>query len=191
MVMDTKDIHISDYNYALPDERIAKFPLAQRDHSKLLVYNQGEVGEDVFCNLPSHLPSGALMVFNNTKVIQARLHFRKADAQGQPTGALVEVFLLEPAVPADYEQMFQQTRCCTWLCLIGNQKKWKEGKLSRTIVMNDNMLTLRATRMGEHGGDGVVLRSARCCWRAAHSALSEPRDTGERQDHLPDRLFED
>ena len=157
MVMDTKDIHISDYNYALPDERIAKFPLAQRDHSKLLVYNQGEVGEDVFCNLPSHLPSGALMVFNNTKVIQARLHFRKADAQGQPTGALVEVFLLEPAVPADYEQMFQQTRCCTWLCLIGNQKKWKEGKLSRTIVMNDNMLTLRATRMGEQGTSQRVM----------------------------------
>ena len=75
--MDTKHIHISDYNYNLPDERIAKFPLAQRDQSKLLVYNQGEVSEDTFCNLPDHLPSGALMVFNNTKVIQARLHFRK------------------------------------------------------------------------------------------------------------------
>ena len=75
--MDTKHIHISDYNYPLPDERIAKFPLAERDHSKLLLYKHGEVGEDVFYNLASHLPEGALMVFNNTKVIQARLHFRK------------------------------------------------------------------------------------------------------------------
>ena len=75
--MDTKHIKISDYNYPLPDVRIAKFPLSQRDHSKLLVYQHGEVGEDVFFNLPQYLPKGALMVFNNTKVIQARIHFRK------------------------------------------------------------------------------------------------------------------
>ena len=86
--METKRIHIKDYNYSLPDERIAKFPLAQRDHSKLLLYKHGEVSEDVFYNIPNHLPEGALMVFNNTKVIQARLHFRKS------TGALIEVFLL-------------------------------------------------------------------------------------------------
>ena len=86
--METKQIHITDYNYPLPDERIAKFPLKERDHSKLLVYRHGEVGEDVFYNLPDYLPSGALMVFNNTKVIQARMHFRKE------TGALIEVFLL-------------------------------------------------------------------------------------------------
>ena len=123
--MDTKEIHISEYNYELPDERIAKFPVAQRDHSKLLIYKKGEVGEDTFYNLPGYLPENALMVFNNTKVIQARLHFRKN------TGALIEVFLLEPAVPADYEQMFQQTESCSWLCLVGNQKKWKDGALSR------------------------------------------------------------
>ena len=75
--MNTKEIHISDYNYELPDERIAKYPVAERDHSKLLIYNKGKVGEDIFYNLPKHLPSHALMVFNNTKVIQARLHFRK------------------------------------------------------------------------------------------------------------------
>ena len=111
--MDTKEIQISDYSYELADERIAKFPIAQRDHSKLLIYNKGEVGEDVFYNLPKHLPEGALMVMNNTKVIQARLHFRKQ------TGALIEIFLLEPAEPADYEQMFQQTSRCSWLCLVG------------------------------------------------------------------------
>ncbi|MDE6688740.1 MAG: S-adenosylmethionine:tRNA ribosyltransferase-isomerase, partial [Prevotella sp.] len=94
--METKHIRISDYNYPLPDERIAKFPLAQRDQSKLLTYNHGRVGEDTFQNLPNYLPTGALMVFNNTKVIQARLHFRKLDANGLPHGALIEVFLLEP-----------------------------------------------------------------------------------------------
>ena len=115
--MDTRHIHISDYNYPLPDERIAKFPLSQRDHSKLLIYRKGEISEDHFYNLPSYLPKGALMIFNNTKVIQARLHFRK------PTGALVEVFLLEPAAPADYEQMFQTRQSCDWHCLVGNLKK--------------------------------------------------------------------
>ena len=143
--MKTKDIHISEYNYELPDERIAKFPKAERDHSKLLVYNKGEVGEDIFYNLPNYLPQGALMVYNNTKVIQARLHFRKE------TGALIEIFLLEPAEPADYEQMFQQTRRCSWLCLVGNQKKWKEGTLSRELRIKDEELRVSATRRGEHG----------------------------------------
>ena len=138
--MDTKHIHISDYNYNLPDERIAKFALAQRDQSKLLVYNQGEVSEDTFCNLPDHLPSGALMVFNNTKVIQARLHFRKE------TGALIEVFLLEPAEPSDYELMFQSRSHCSWYCLVGNLKKWKEGKLTRTWTIGNEKLTFTAVR---------------------------------------------
>ena len=115
-----RQIHISDYNYPLPDERIAKFPIAQRDHSKLLVYRKGEVSEDLFYHLPDYLPKGALMVFNNTKVIQARLHFRK------DTGALIEIFLLEPAEPADYEQMFQTDGHCAWYCLVGNLKKWKK-----------------------------------------------------------------
>ncbi len=143
--MDTKHIHISDYNYPLPDERIAKFPLKQRDHSKLLLYKKGEVGEDLFYNLPKYLPQGALMVFNNTKVIQARMHFRKE------TGALIEVFLLEPAEPSDYEQMFQSTGFCAWYCLVGNLKKWKEGTLKRTITIHDQEVTVSATRRGEHG----------------------------------------
>ena len=149
--MNTKEIHISEYNYDLPDERIAKFPMAERDHSKLLVYNHGQVSEDIFYNLPDYLPQGALMVMNNTKVIQARLHFRKANANGEPLGALIEIFLLEPAQPADYEQMFQQTDHCSWLCLVGNQKKWKEGALSRTIDVKGTAVEFRATRRGEHG----------------------------------------
>lgn len=143
--METKRIHIKDYNYSLPDERIAKFPLAQRDHSKLLLYKHGEVSEDVFYNMPNHLPEGALMVFNNTKVIQARLHFRKS------TGALIEVFLLEPYVPADYEQMFQTTGSCSWLCMIGNLKKWKGETLRRTFDVKGREVTLNAERREDVG----------------------------------------
>ena len=143
--METQHIHISDYTYELPDERIAKFPIALRDHSKLLVYQRGEVSEDVFFHLPDYLPKGALMVFNNTKVIQARIHFRKE------TGALIEVFLLEPAAPSDYELMFQTHGHCEWYCLVGNQKKWKEGTLRRFIQVNGVNVTLSATRLGEHG----------------------------------------
>lgn len=138
--MDTKHIQIKDFNYNLPDERIAKFPLAKRDNSKLLLYRHGEVTEDVFHNIAQYLPKGALMVFNNTKVIQARLHFRKE------TGALIEVFLLEPYMPADYEQMFQTTGHCSWLCMIGNLKKWKEGTLKRTFDVKGKEITLVAER---------------------------------------------
>ena len=140
---DTKHIHISDYDYPLPDERIAKFPLSQRDHSKLLVYRHGDISEDTFFNLPTYLPQGALMIFNNTKVIQARLHFRKQ------TGALIEVFLLEPASPADYEQMFQTHHSCQWHCLVGNLKKWKNGTLSRTFLVGENNVTLSAEYIEE------------------------------------------
>lgn len=138
--MDTKHIQIKDFNYNLPDERIARFPLAKRDNSKLLLYRHGEVTEDVFHNIAQYLPKGALMVFNNTKVIQARLHFRKE------TGALIEVFLLEPYMPADYEQMFQTTGHCSWLCMIGNLKKWKEGTLKRTFDVKGKEVTLVAER---------------------------------------------
>ena len=148
---DPRHIHISDYNYPLPDERIAKFPMARRDHSKLLIYRKGEVGEDMFYNLPDYLPKGALMVFNNTKVIQARMHFRKVDANGEHTGALIEVFLLEPAEPSDYELMFQTTGHCAWYCLVGNLKKWKEGPLTRECIINNAQCIIRATRGEIHG----------------------------------------
>lgn len=148
--METKNIHITDYNYELPDERIAKFPLKERDHSKLLIYKHGEVSEDVFYHLPAFLPQGALMVFNNTKVIQARMHFRK------DTGALIEVFLLEPFAPADYEQMFQTTGHCSWLCIVGNMKKWKSGVLSRTFDVKGTSLTLSVERNGEKGTSQMI-----------------------------------
>lgn len=141
--MNPRHIHISDYNYPLPDERIAKFPLAQRDHSKLLVFENGDISEDIFYNITDHLPKGALMVFNNTKVIQARMHFRKE------TGALIEVFLLEPAEPADYELMFQTNGKCAWHCLVGNLKKWKEGQLSRSFDVNGKTVTLSVERLHE------------------------------------------
>lgn len=137
---DTKHIKISEYNYPLPDERIAKFPLAVRDQSKLLVYRHGEVSEDTFTALPEYLEQGELMIFNNTKVIQARLHFRKE------TGALIEVFCLEPIQPNDYVLSFQQTKKCSWLCMIGNLKKWKEGALSRMVDVKGKQVTLTATR---------------------------------------------
>lgn len=138
--MDTKHIHIKDYNYELPDERIAKYPVAQRDHSKLLIYNKGEISEDMFYNISKYLPAGSLMVFNNTRVIHARIHFKKS------TGALIEVFLLEPAIPSDYELMFQTRGTCSWLCMVGNLKKWKEGQLSRKFNINGHEIVLSATR---------------------------------------------
>lgn len=139
--MKTKDIHISDYDYELPDERIAKFPLAERDSSKLLVYNQGRISEDSFCRLPTYLPKGALMVFNNTKVIQARLHFRKA------TGARIEVFCMEPLLPLEYQQNFAQTEAVEWLCMVGNLKRWKDGVLRRDIDVRGRTVTLCAERL--------------------------------------------
>lgn len=140
-----KQIRIEDYNYPLPDERIAKYPLTQRDSSKLLLYRGGRVEETAFKSLPAYLPKGGLVVFNNTRVIQARLHFHKQ------TGALIEVFCLEPHTPADYQLAFTQTRRCTWTCLVGNLKKWKEGRLERTVEVNGKAVSLTAERIGVSG----------------------------------------
>lgn len=138
--LNPKHIHISEYNYPLPDERIAKFPLPVRDQSKLLIYKHGEISEDVFTSLPDYLPKDSLMIFNNTKVIQARLHFRKE------TGALIEVFCLEPIEPNDYALNFQQTEHAAWLCMVGNLKKWKEGTLKREMTVKGQPVTLTATK---------------------------------------------
>lgn len=137
--METKHIHISDYNYDLPDSRIAKFPVSPRDTSRLLIYRHGEISDDIFFNLPKYLPQKSLMVFNNTKVIQARMHFRKE------TGALIEVFLMEPAAPTDYELMFQTRGECSWLCMVGNLKKWKEGSLVRNFDVAGSTINFKAT----------------------------------------------
>lgn len=137
---ETRHIKINEFNYPLPDERIAKFPLPVRDQSKLLVYRHGEVSEDRFTSLPDYVEQGELMIFNNTKVIQARLHFRKE------TGALIEIFCLEPACPNDYALNFQQTRNSAWLCMIGNLKKWKEGPLHKEMTVKGKTITLTAER---------------------------------------------
>ena len=144
-MQDPRHIHISDYNYCLPEERVAKFPLPRRDSSKLLVYRHGEVTHDVFTSLPKYLPPQELIIFNNTKVIQARLHFRKE------TGALIEVFCLEPIQPNDYALNFQQTEHAAWLCMIGNLKKWKGETLKREMDVKGKRITLTATR-GEARG---------------------------------------
>ena len=145
-MINPRQLKIKDFDYPLPDERIAKYPLAERDQSKLLTRKtDGTIGEDLFINLPNYLPAGALMVFNNTKVIQARLHFHKS------TGALIEVFCLEPHTPLDYQQSFATCREVTWTCMIGNLKKWKEGVLERPITVGGNSLILRAERLGMSG----------------------------------------
>lgn len=142
---DPRHLKIKDFTYDLPEDRIAKYPKPTRDESKLLLYRDGEIKEDIFYNLPKYINSGELMVFNNTKVIYARLHFRKA------TGALIEVFCLEPHTPADYQLSFSQRRRVVWTCLVGNLKKWKEGVLERKISVGGRELTLTAERIGVSG----------------------------------------
>ena len=145
-----QEIAIAEYDYPLPDERIAKYPLSQRDSSKLLVYNKGEVSEDEFSNIQSYIGPGTLMVFNNTKVIQARLRFRKE------TGALVEVFCLEPEAPNDYQLIFQQTGECVWRCLVGNSNRWKTGQLSQVITVGGKVVTLSVERIGSAAAVNTV-----------------------------------
>ena len=142
-MINPKQIQIKDYTYDLPEERIAKFPLSHRDESKLLVYDKGYISHDVFKHVTDYLPEGSLLIYNNTKVIQARLHFHKE------TGALIEVFLLEPHEPRDYEQVFQSQGSCAWICMIGNLKKWKEGALHQSINVNGTDITLSVERGGE------------------------------------------
>ena len=145
MVTKTQQISIEDYNYSLPDERIAKFPLPKRDESKLLLYRDGKVSESVFKHITDYLPEGSLMVFNNTRVIQARLLFQRV------TGAQIEVFCLDPAAPHDYELIFQQTEACNLICLTGNAKKWKEPVLSREITVAGQTVRLSAEKVQSYG----------------------------------------
>ena len=152
-------IKIKDYNYPLPDERIAKYPLAHREESKLLVYDQGAISHDQFKNITRYLPAGSLLIYNNTKVIQARLHFRKESIHtpaGQQ-GALIEVFLLEPSSPRDYEQVFQKRGECSWICMIGNLKKWHSDQtLRRVIRIGDRDVTIEARRGSEEATGWIV-----------------------------------
>lgn len=147
------EIHIEDYNYGLDSARIAKYPLPERDSSKLLHYAKGVVDEYVFRDLPDLLPENALMVFNDTKVVPARLHFQRE------TGALIEVFCLEPVQPVEYNLAFASSESCSWKCVIGNAKKWKNDLLHLYNPDSDEAITalgLTAELLGREGQTGVV-----------------------------------
>lgn len=147
------EIHIEDYNYGLDEDRIAKYPLPERDASKLLHYKSGAVEERCFRELPDLLPEGALMVFNDTKVVPARLHFQRE------TGAVIEVFCLEPVQPVEYNTAFSATDTCSWKCVIGNAKKWKADKLKLFHSQDDeavDAIGLEATLESREGQTGVV-----------------------------------
>ena len=133
-----RHIDINDFNYELPDERIAKFPLAERSKSKLLVYNNGTIEESRFENIASYLPEGAMLVFNNTRVVRARMVMHKA------SGARIEVFCLEPHRPADYERAFAERGESEWSCIVGNLKKWKEGEIGIDFELGGEAHSLRA-----------------------------------------------
>lgn len=150
------DIRIEDYNYPLPDERIAKYPLPQRDASKLLVYKDGKPMESVFRNLPDYLPEGALMVFNDTKVVPARMHFLR------DSGAHIEIFCLEPVSPAEYNTIFAATEKCSWKCVIGNSKRWKDDILHYDCPADSTLsaMKLSARLLSKDGQTGVV----EFCW---------------------------
>ena len=176
-----EEILIEEYNYPLPDERIAKYPLAERDQSKLLVYRDGRVSEDRFCRVGEYLPAGSLLIYNNTRVIQARLEFHK-NSPNNPTpsyttlhnstpsqGARIEIFCLEPLEPHDYQLSLGSTDGCTWKCMIGNAKKWKTGSLSLPVQLpSGEHITLFAEK-GEQTGNTFAVRF---WWNTPASNLS-------------------
>lgn len=135
-----KHIKIKDFDYNLPQSAIAKYPLTDRDSSKLLFYDRGEITEKCFSDIVNLISPESLVVFNNTKVVQARLIFKKA------TGARIEIFCLEPYIPSDYAQSFTQTKSCQWSCLVGNSKKWKDGSLFSDIEINNQLVQIKVTR---------------------------------------------
>lgn len=155
-------IYIADYNYPLPDERIAKYPLPERDHSKLLVYRDGQVSEDVFYHVGDHIMPGALLIYNNTRVIQARLEFHK------PTGARIEVFCLEPLAPHDYQLSLGSTTGCTWKCMVGNVKKWHD----EAIELKAGAFTIRAYKEQVLGNTFAV----RFAWDEENVSFAEILD---------------
>ncbi len=143
-------ISIEEFNYNLPDEKVAKYPLKKRDESKLLFYKNGQIEENVFKNITHYLPENTLLVYNNTRVIQARLFFQK------PTGAKIEIFCLEPSSPSDYALSLSSHQKCTWKCMIGNKKKWKEGLLEQRFSLENKEIIFTA----EKNSDDTVT----FCW---------------------------
>jgi S-adenosylmethionine:tRNA ribosyltransferase-isomerase len=134
------NIRISEYDYDLPESRIARYPLAQRDLSKLLIYRDGNISENIFSSLPQYLQGNDLLVVNNTRVIHSRLIFRKL------TGALIEIFCLEPHEPSDYQLALQAKHTCQWKCIAGNLKKWKQDSLFKEIKSPQGIVKLEASK---------------------------------------------
>lgn len=152
---DPKTIAIADYDYPLPEERIAKYPLAERDKSKLLVFRNGNISEDTFSNIPNLLPDGSLLVFNNTKVIHARLVFQKE------TGSTIEIFCLEPYQTA-ISEAFEQREHCTWLCFVGNNKKWKSGCLEKVVSGQQSVVSEHSSiQASKQSGINTILTATR------------------------------
>lgn len=147
---DPRHIQIKDYNYNLPDDKIAKYPLDERDNSKLLVYKDQTITDSNFSSITDYLPDDSLMIFNNTKVIQARLHFKKS------TGAQIEIFCLDPHSPHDYNLIFQATEQCSWQCMIGNLRKWKEGTLEKVLTIDNQTILLKANRTESAGNTHII-----------------------------------
>lgn len=153
MSTEVYNIRIEDFDYPLPDERIAKHPLTQRDGCRLLVRDSdGRLTDSVFSRLPALLPENSMLVRNNTRVINARLRFRKPG----DNGALIEVFCLEPDSPADYDRNFASTGSCRWICFVGNSKRWKSGPLTMPLTVGNVSVTLAATRVERHDNASVV-----------------------------------
>jgi len=140
-----KNIKISDFTYELPNERIAKYPLRERDKSKLLTWIGGNIREDIFENCTNFIPENSQLVFNNTRVIHARLFFKK------DTGAKIEIFCLEPVQPSDYQIAFQEKESITWKCMVGNSKKWKNGILKNEFKIDGRKVTLCAEKKLQEG----------------------------------------
>jgi len=162
-MLEMQKIKISDFDYNLSDERIAKFPLDNRDDSNLLYYKDSAIKDYTFNNLPELLNSDVRLIFNNTKVIRARLLFEKI------TGAKIEIFCLEPYSPAEYVQSFESNMSCQWSCMIGNAKKWKEDDLVKEIVINNTKIEVRAKKISSDKSSPIVEFS----WNNSSYSFSE------------------
>ncbi len=162
-----KEISIDEFDYPLPDERIAKYPLAERDKCKLLVRSSGgELSDHIFSEIPALLPDDAMLIYNNTRVINARLRFRKGE---NADGSLIEIFCLEPFAPRDYALNFASTGSCSWVCFVGNSKRWKSGVLRQTLTVGDREVTLTAERLDRNDNTSVVEFS----WNDSGSTFSD------------------
>ena len=171
LIDDIRALRIDQFDYDLPDERIAKHPLAQREQCKLLYYRNGDIEDRRFWEVPALLPAHSTLIYNNTRVINARLRFRKE------TGSTIEIFCLEPISPRDYEQIFQTSDHCTWQCLVGNSKRWKQGALTQTVTIDGQEVTLAATR-GEQRGNAWEIhfdwdKNAGCTFADVLDAIGE------------------